>query len=105
MRGLVTYTSTSSPTWPGRMLTLSTYLHTKALRIGSEILLPFGNSRKRRTRDPALSTIYLVPTGRRFGRRVVKLTALAPEIKIAPVHHHPILCVRILTELELSTQC
>ena len=77
MRGPVTYTSTSSLTWPGTMLTLSMYLHTNALRVGSENLLPFGNSMKRRTRDPALSTTYLVPTGRRFGRR--ELTALTPK--------------------------
>src|SRR5262249_1538318 len=39
--------------------------------------LPLGSSTNRRTREPALSTTYLVPIGKCFGRRVLEFTFLS----------------------------
>src|SRR6476469_10315803 len=64
-------TGDTSDAWSGTMLTVSAHLHISTLRFDSAILLPFGNSRNRRTNVPALSTTYLVPVGNRFGRRAV----------------------------------
>lgn len=55
----------------GTILTASwsAQVQVRALRVGNGILLPFGSSTNRRTIGPQLSTIYFVPTGKRFGRR------------------------------------
>ena len=68
-----------------------------ALRVDNGILRPLGNSTKRRTNWPALSTTYLVPPGRRFGMRYV-LRTFGPYFSLAG-YHQATLFVRIATKL------
>lgn len=75
----------------GTMLIRSAQAHDCAFRVGNGILRPLGNSTKRRTNCPALSTTYLVPSGRFFGRRYV-LRTFGPHFGFARVPPSDTLC-------------